>query len=633
MEGKCRKRAILLKRLRPQFCGSKSVSDSGPILLPGLFSFLVFSFLHPVCAQETPPGSATEGPLVKGPEDLAVIYVDQYFEPPLSLRLSEGGENRAEALAHFTVGRIYENQDRPNQAINSYLKVLELQPDLLSLARKCAYLLARSGQQEQARQLLESTLERNDDQAMPFVMLSEFLSTYHSNQQENKDRALTLAQDAVEQFPAEALAFEHLTKMYLVGNRSEEAAELLDASLETPRSDPEFWLKLGRLALKVWPVRPGVEGFEEEMERVNRFYEKAAERSVNNLEVSEGVADFYSSTRQYAKAEKIYQRVLQSRTDRLDLRKKLATVYKAQEKNAEYIQTLLDIIEINPADAQTHRSLAVAYREEGEFVKSVNHQRIALKIAKGSANDYLKVANSMKEAGMEPELIDFLEEAAYLFPERPEFHLMLTDIFASLERYKEAVEYFKSCEEIAKKNRPELLTEGFYFQYGATVERSGDIDRAAELFQKTIEMLGKKQPRPEDENARRFAALVYNYLGYMWIENDMNIERGGELIKTAVDLDPESGAIADSLGWWHFKMGQYEKAKEELLRAEKLLAAEGQDTDPVILDHIARAYFKLEEFEQAIDYMERAVEGDPENEEFISRLEQFRQKSTITPSE
>ena len=96
------------------------------------------------------------------------------------------------------------------------------------------------------------------------------------------------------------------------------------------------------------------------------------------------------------------------------------------------------------------------------------------------------------------------------------------------------------CEELSNVQAPGGLNHQIYFQYGAAVERSGDIDKAAQLFQKSLERI------PEDDRQDEFRATVLNYLGYMWIENDKNIDVAGELVKKAAKLNPDSGAIADS---------------------------------------------------------------------------------------
>jgi tetratricopeptide (TPR) repeat protein len=112
----------------------------------------------------------------------------------------------------------------------------------------------------------------------------------------------------------------------------------------------------------------------------------------------------------------------------------------------------------------------------------------------------------------------------------------------------------------------------------------------------------------------------------------MNIDEAGELIKTAVDLDPDSGAIADSLGWFYFKKGRFEEALKELLRSEMLLEGEGEEADAVILDHIAQAYYSLGRKEKAIEYMERAAKLEPDKKEYSVRLSQYREASESKPA-
>ena len=162
-----------------------------------------------------------------------------------------------------------------------------------------------------------------------------------------------------------------------------------------------------------------------------------------------------------------------------------------------------------------------------------------------------------------------------------------------------------------------MLNESFYFRYAAAHERLGNFKEAEGLFRKTLELITRNDPNGENVE---FTATVYNYLGYMWIENDMNIDEAGELIKIAADLQPESGAIADSLGWFYFKKGKFEEARDELLRAESLL----EEVDAVIFDHIAQAFYQLGDQQKAVEYMGKAVALEPRKEEFTNRLKEFR---------
>ena len=58
------------------------------------------------------------------------------------------------------------------------------------------------------------------------------------------------------------------------------------------------------------------------------------------------------------------------------------------------------------------------------------------------------------------------------------------------------------------------------------------------------------------------------------------------LSSRAVDLEPRSGLILDSLGWAYFKLGDYDRAVVHLERAVELTPG-----DPVINEHLGDAYW------------------------------------------
>ena len=272
------------------------------------------------------------------------------------------------------------------------------------------------------------------------------------------------------------------------------------------------------------------------------------------------------------------------------------------------------------SDSGEYNELADLYHKVGDSANEIRYRRIALKHGSGSVDEYLKIAKRMFQDKMYEECVDFLEEALKVHPGEPKIVWLITYPLGALERFTESIKYFEKYESIVKQERPEDLTEKFYFRFAAAAERDGDIKRAETYFQKSIDVLGRKDPVRND---KEFTALVYNYLGYMWLDNDIKIDKAGELIKAAADLDPDSGAIADSLGWFYFKKGRFEEAKKELLRSESLL----DDVDSVILDHIAQVYYRLGDKAKAIEYLNRAIEADPQEKEYRERLDRF-QKDT-----
>ena len=255
------------------------------------------------------------------------------------------------------------------------------------------------------------------------------------------------------------------------------------------------------------------------------------------------------------------------------------------------------------------------YLSQKDLGNAIIHMQRSIDLQeKPDAQEYQALGQYLIEEKRLDEAITLLRSGQAKYPDSMDIAYLLTFPLRDQEKWKEAVSQYEKLEMLSKEASPQGLSDNFYFQYGAAVERAGDVDRAAQLFQKSLE----KMPQGSERNKLR--ATVLNYLGYMWLEKDMNIDVAGELIKKASKLDPDSGAIADSLGWYYFKKEQYVEAMNELGRAESMM----EEADPVVMDHIAQTFFKIGKKEQALTYLEKALKLDPDNKEFQARLKEYQ---------
>ncbi len=584
-------------------------------------------------------------------DDFAEIYVDRYFEPESSLKLTDESRNKAEALAHYSIGRTLENDGQPDAAISSYERVLKLQPGEIMLARKTANLLARTGQTDKARALLEKALELNPKSARAHIVFSEFLFTYFSDSAEDREISLKLANDAVDRFPDEPEVYENLVRRYLIEGKRKEARDVIDMATKRGNPDPYFWLRLGQLAKRTWPTRTSAT---QVPVLVNGIFEKALKQAGSDTNVVEAVGDYYRKSNQHQRAEEIYLEIISDHPERLDVRRKLVAVLAAQSKQEEMIGALKGIVEIDPQDADTNRELgrifagrmdarrraAQLFRppaDDPDLIEAAKYFQQSLQASKGAANEYLLAGELFQWAEKPDDSISILEEGAYLYPESPRFPQAIADTYMSADRWEEAIKPLERTVKLATQSEPELLNDLFYFRFGVAHERSGNIDEAAVKLRKSIEIIAGQDPAKlgrTQEGQDQFTANVYNYLGYTWVENDMNIDEGGELIKTALKLDPTSGAITDSLGWYYFKKEKFEDALKTLLKAEEMMDKDREEeiakggspeTDGVIYDHIAQSFWMTGSKKEAVEYMEKAVKFEEERkEEFEKRLKEYR---------
>jgi tetratricopeptide (TPR) repeat protein len=100
---------------------------------------------------------------------------------------------------------------------------------------------------------------------------------------------------------------------------------------------------------------------------------------------------------------------------------------------------------------------------------------------------------------------------------------------------------------------------------------------------------------------------LQNFLGYGWVNRSERVKEGMELIRKAAAARPDQGYIIDSLGWAHFKLGQFSDAVENLERAAEL-----SPSDADVLDHLGDAYWRTGRETEAAFEWRRSLQLGPE---------------------
>lgn len=296
-----------------------------------------------------------------------------------------------------------------------------------------------------------------------------------------------------------------------------------------------------------------------------------------------------------------------------DKQRRMADALEEQGDNEGALQILENLSEKNPGDETLHQRIAEIHLRADRFAEAFPHLRQMLEIRGGSEGDYTLLIQGMVQAGLAEEALVLFKDAAARFPKAPGIAFLGTYLHASAERWEEAIDCFEKTIALTEKDqRDELLDERFHFRYAVAQERAGHVETAVKLLQKSLDLIAAK-PRQEDG---AFEASVLNYLAYLWIERGENLADAGEMALAAAELDPGSGAIADTVGWWHFQSGDYPRALASLKKAERLVP----EPDPVIFDHLGQTLAKLKESSFAADYFRRALELDPGNAELKARL-------------
>jgi tetratricopeptide (TPR) repeat protein len=198
-------------------------------------------------------------------------------------------------------------------------------------------------------------------------------------------------------------------------------------------------------------------------------------------------------------------------------------------------------------------------------------------------------------------------------------------IAAAIDLYKESLDKLDANKKMpaelknSQKDRTRYVLTGLYVD-------NKEVDKAA----KELQTLIKRNP----DNA-----TYKNDLGFIWCDNDMNLEESEKLIKEAIDLDTKekekakkdgkidevepNAAYLDSLGWVLFKQKKYKEALEPLQQAVK------DDDDGAhleIWDHLADVYMALGQKKDAIDAWKKGLTFEDVSKRDVERRKKVVEK-------
>ena len=185
----------------------------------------------------------------------------------------------------------------------------------------------------------------------------------------------------------------------------------------------------------------------------------------------------------------------------------------------------------------------------------------------------LQLGLNLADLGEEEQAIVRLKGALSEDPDDMRAYLALGGVYQAQKNFRAAADIYDTA--VGRLGTPTRNDWNVFYQRGIAYERLKEWDKAEPNFLKALELF-PSQPQ------------VMNYLGYSWVDMNVKLDQGLDLIKKAVDLRPSDGYIVDSLGWAYYRLGRYDDALREMERAVSLMPG-----DPVLNDHLGDVYWRV----------------------------------------
>ncbi len=285
----------------------------------------------------------------------------------------------------------------------------------------------------------------------------------------------------------------------------------------------------------------------------------------------------------------------------------------------------------------------VIHLRKGEMENALAEFQTVQKLDPRNPYIHLKIAYTLIKIGRLDEAEQELKEAKQLNPDNLEASLGLIFLYSYTGRNKDLEKEYGEFLEKAHKLKPEdiriseYLAQFYFYQkkiddaikiYETIVKVHPDYADAHYLLGYLYEEKGEYQKAiAEWKQVLKINPLhtdALNSLGYVYAEQGTNLEEAEQLIKKALEKQPDNGAYLDSLGWVYYKMGKYKKAEKYLKQASE------KTEDPVILEHLGDLYVKMNKIQTALEYYRKAEKLNPESISLKDKISHYEEEGKTT---
>jgi tetratricopeptide (TPR) repeat protein len=491
---------------------------------------------------------------------------------------------RARAQAHFASGITMEAQGEQAEALKQFALALEVDPTNAQLAVRVAEKHIALQKFDEAYEILLPATELEEAEGKAFELLGLIQMARGEADNSLKNFKTALARD-----PSLIISRSRLVDVHLREGENLDALELVQEAVKATNYALEDMTALIGLYLKFLTIQPN---------RLNDLGPQLESLVIKSSEVAEehpalglAISDVLMLMERFEDAESRLQDLKAYRPPVPMVREKLVDLYLRQGKPEDAVRELTELSEAEPDNPRPQYLLGTLMMEEGKTDEAETHYRKAIEIRSTFEAPYFALAELKLNAGDAREALTVLQQARNQFSKQFILEFYSGVAMSALRRYEPALDFLRSAEEIAAKQDPARLNGFFYFRIGMVLERLGQLEAAEKEFLKCLDKT------PDD-------ATTLNYLGYMWADQGKKLDQAYEWISKALEIDPESDAILDSMGWVLFKRGKAEEALPYLEKAESHL----EEPDPTILDHLGDVYQALDRREKAVDAFKRSLE-------------------------
>lgn len=472
----------------------------------------------------------------------------------------------------MTLGRLYKVSQNSVESEKAFKMALESEPENEEAMTGLAMVYSDLGDNKRASELLQKVAEKSPNL-----------------------RTLTSLAGAYEQMRDYALAAETLKKaMTLAPDNGNLKRALAENLLRSERYDESL-----------------------------KLYEELVAEEPKDVESFLRISQIYRQMRKFDKSREANEKAKQLAPDSLEILYNEVGIFEAEGKTAEAIQALKGVVEQTAkrsysAGEKSNRAmllerLGLLYRQNDQYTEAVSVFRELGELDQSlGGRSAAQVIDTYRQARDYKKAEEEADAAAKKYPEDKTVRVVRANLLADIGKVDIAAAEIRKLLD-GKNDRETYLTLAQVYEKGKNYGEMAKVIDAAEKLSASNEekevihfmrgaMLEKQKKHEQSEAEFRKllsinpnSASALNYLGYMLADRNVRVNEAVEMIRKALEQEPNNGAYLDSLGWAYFRLGQLDEAEKYLK-----MALERTGKDPTIHDHLGDVYARQGNLKEAV---------------------------------
>lgn len=454
--------------------------------------------------------------------------------------------------ARYQLAFLYTNRGSLSKAINEYRYVLALEPENIDAHRQLGYIYAGLEQIDDAIRELECVVSLDPNNAHIYTWLGDLYKKKRRFAQAEKNYNTSITLN-----PDDIANHNALGDLYMQQNRDDLAYRSLKSAIAI-EDNKEARLSLADMYIKHSDPKHAII----QLEKVVKMYP-------GESQVHQKLGDLYMSMDCYNEALDHYEKSV-SDAPTASAHNKLGMLYLKKDYTQLGILEYRKAVEMQPGNSEFREDLGMAYYCQGQKDRAIDELKKAVTLDSRNVDYYKAIGVMLEEVRRYDEAIKMLQKAQALSPRDSLIPALIGKVYFSQGLVSMAlVEYQKA---LALQPTNYL----YYIYIAKAYSKKRQVDEAIEYFKKAISFMPDRA-------------------------------RG--------EYDTVMGRAYIDLGKAHIEKGEYEKAREVLLSAGKLLK-----NDSSVWALLGTACLNERRVDEAYKYLTEAIQQEPDNPNIIIDL-------------